>query len=198
MKKKMIFIMIFVLGIIIVSILLIFGNNIWGLNSENIQGVYDKEIKILNNNFPSDIIVYGEDVGFDDKLNFRTVSELSEDSLKSNSEYRYTFLVINDREGKLKITDEEFQLCKKMCEDHNLNFYYIGSQYLLHLKDFGFHDGLYADDSCGIGYVISPFGYATIQGIWTMTEEEYYLNSPELLGQILACSFVDDVIKMMN
>ncbi len=164
----------------------------------SVAGSYDKEIKVLNESFPSDIIVYGEDVGFHEALNYRTIEEISEENLTSDTKYKYTFFVINDRGGKLEITDEELKLCKKMCDEHNMNFFYIGTQYLEHLQAFGFHRGLYTDDACGVGYVQGEMGHTTIQGLWTTTEEMYYSKNPELLGQLLAYSFVDDVIKMLN
>ena len=197
-KKKFALLFTALFALIIISVLVIVFSGSLEVSSENAEGTYDDEIKILNDNYPSDIIVYGEDVGFDENLNFRTITELSSASLTSDPKYKYTFLVINDREGKLNITDDEFQLCKELCDEQNLNFFYIGEQYLSHLKDFGFYDSLYADNLCGIGYVISPFGHTTLQGVWTTTEEEIYPDNPELLGQILAYAFVDNVIRMMN
>lgn len=168
------------------------------VSSEEAEGIDDDEIKILNDNYPSDIIVYGEKIEFSAELNFRTITEISEDNLISDSKYKYTFFVINDREGKLNISDNEFELCKKMCDEYNMNFFYIGEQYLTHLKDFGFYNNLYMEDILGIGYVISPYGHTTIQGFWSSTEEEHYSNNNELLGQVLIYAFVDNVIKMVN
>lgn len=197
-KKKLTLVFTAVFAGIIIFVLVIVFSGSLAVSPENAVGIYDDEIKILNDNYPSDIIVYGEDVGFDEDLKFRTISELSRASLTSASKYKYTFLVINDRKGELSITDDEFQLCKELCDEQNLNFFYIGEQYLYHLKDFGFYDSLYADNLCGIGYVVSPFGHTGMEGFWTETEEELYSDNPRLLGQVLAYAFVDNVIRMMN
>lgn len=201
MKKRILFFIFLLIGLGVVVIALIFGSKLFespNTSGSVIESLYDNEIKVLNDSYPSDIIVYGEDVGFDSKLKFRTITEITESNLTSDSKYKYTFFVINDREGKLNISDEEFTLCKKMCDGKNMNFFYIGEQYLSHLKNFGFYDSLYADNLLGIAYVIAPTGFATIQGFWTTEEEEHYQGNSGLLGQILAYAFVDDVIKMMN
>lgn len=163
----------------------------------NVVGSYDKEIKILNESYPSDIMVYGEDVGFDERLIYRTIDTLTEENLKSESKYKYSFLVINDRSGNLKITDEEFELCKMMCDEFDMNFYYIGEQYLTNLKNFGFCRGLYRDDLRGLAYVIIPNTkeHADVQGFWTTAEEDIITKNPGLLGTALTYSFVDNVIR---
>ncbi len=168
------------------------------LNEETAYSTYDTEIKILNESYPSDIIVYGEDVGFDSGLKFRTINEIKEEHFTQDSNYKYTFFVINDRGGTAKITDEEFELIKRVCDEKNINFFYIGKQYLEHLKDFGFYDQLYSTDPCGCAYIISPYGRTGIDGVWTSTEEMVYANNPRLLGEILACTFVGNVIRSMN
>lgn len=195
MKKKLSSILL----IVTISALVIFVVIMKLSSSPKENGsVYENEIKVLNQSYPSDIIVFGEDVGFDPSLQYRTISELKEENLISESKYVYTFLVINDHAGKLNITDEQFKLCKKMLDEKKVNFYYIGKQYLSKLKDYGFYDALYGDDYCGIGTVISPFGTAPIQGLWREEDEEHFKENPGLLGQILAISFVDNVIRPMN
>lgn len=200
-KKKILIVLLFIIGFAVLAVAVLALGSLLGTPISSDDGgtaIYDNEIKVLNDNYPSDIIVFGEDVGFNSKLKFRTITEITEENLTSDSQYKYSFFVINDREGKLNISDEEFELCKKMCDENNLNFFYIGEHYLARLKNFGFYDGLYADNLLGIGYVITPTGHAAIQGFWTTEEEEHYHNNPDLLGQLLALSFVNDVIKMLN
>ena len=159
---------------------------------------YEKEITILNDNFPSDIIIYGEDVLFDNRLKYRTVSELTESTLNSGSEFKYSFLVINDRSGNLKISDEEFILCKRLCDQKGQNFVYLGEQYLSHLQDFDFCQGLYQDNLRGIAYIRDPMGHHAVQGFWTATEEEYSEMNQGLLGQVLVYVFVNLTINKLN
>lgn len=169
------------------------------INSTSSVCNYEDEIKILNERFISDIIVYGEDVNFDKALNYRTITSITDDNLKSDSKYKYSFFIINDRTGNLKITDDEFMLCKKVCDENNINFYYIGKQYLEHLQEFGFHSGLYRDDLCGIGYILKPvIGRSVLQGIWSTTEEEISKKNKGLLGQLLAVSFVNNIIRVFE
>lgn len=181
-------------AIIVFLVVLISRNEL--LEEDSVQ--YEDEINVLNVNFPSDIIVYGEEVGFDSKLKYREITDITEENLTSDSKYKYTFLVINDREGKLDITEEDLALCKKMCEKKDMNFFYIGEKQLENLKTAGFYSLSSSDDVMGIGYVISPTGNVSVQGFWSSIEEEHSKKNSGLLGQILVYEFVDDVIKMMN
>lgn len=200
MKKKILIITLIVLSFVIFAgAIIVGGRYLLAPNSgKGTKGIYKKEIKILNESYPSDIIVFGEDVGFDPTLKFRTITKITEENLTSDKKFKYTFFVINDRAGKLNITDEEFLLCKRLCEENDLNFFYIGTQYLEKLKELGYYDYFYSEGQCGFGYIISPFGNDIIEGMWTTTEEEIYKRNPNLLGQILTYEFVYKVIGMMN
>lgn len=166
----------------------------------NIIDSYDEAIVNLNENYPSNIILYGEEIDFRSELNYRTIETISKESLTSDEKYEYTFLVINDRHGNLKITDEKIKELKTLVDEMNISFYYIGQQYLPNLKEAGFYSNVYNDDYYGIGYVEAPTekGHASVHGLWTSVEEEHYKNNVELLGQVLVYSFVDDVIKKLN
>jgi hypothetical protein len=159
---------------------------------------YEEYIHLLNNTYPSDIIVYGEDVGFRPDLNHRVITGITRENLISDPKYQYSFFVINDRNGTLIITDEEFGLCKIIAEENRQSFYYIGQHYIPKLREQGFFtEYLFNDDYHGIAYVISPneTGHADIHGVWTSEEEEMYLTHKDVLGQALVRSFVRHVIK---
>lgn len=193
--KKRLFIFFFSLSFLVVSIsVLVFFLQ----TNEAPSSDYANEIRVLNESFPSDIIVYGEDVGFDSTLNFRTISSITEETLTSDSKYLYTFLVINDRTGTVSITEEELELCKKFCDENNMNFYYIGEQYLDQINEICFSYGMISPNAKSAAY-INAYGIQTpLHGIWNIEDEEYLESNPGLLGQILAISFVDHVIKTLN
>lgn len=188
-----------ILAVIIPIVLVVGSKNRNKIDKATDLCNYSDEIRILNENFPSDIVVYGEDVNFDQSLNYRVITQISEENLKCDKKYKYSFFVINDRSGNLEISDEEFALCKRLCDEKDINFYYIGEHYLAHLEEFGFHSGLFRDDLCGIGYVLKPaVGRSVVQGIWSRTEEEMAAQNDKLLGQILVMSFVNNVIRAFN
>jgi len=179
----------------------IFLPKLFNSNSGVSENSYNGYIKVLNDSYPSDIIVYGEDIGFRSTLNYRVITEINEENLTSDPKYQYSFFVINDRSGSLKITDREFALCKKLADENNQSFFYIGQQYVQKLREFDFYDQLLTDQGSyyGVAYVISPFepGHGMVHGFWMSTEEEHYLTNNELLGHILTLHFVD-TIKRFN
>lgn len=192
-KRLLIFFFCFVVFAILILILCLFLQNNAEFSSD-----YANEIRVLNESFPSDIIVYGEDVGFDATLNFRTISSITEENLTSDPKYLYTFLVINDRTGTVTITEEDLELCKKFCDENNLNFYYIGEQYLGLMNKIGFTYGLISPNTKSVAYVNAYGTQTAVHGLWNIEDDEYLDSNPGLLGQILAVSFVDHVIKTLN
>ena len=160
---------------------------------------YDEAIFILNENYPSEILVYGNDVGFREAVKYRAIEALSEEDFNLNtSSYKYHFLVINDINNDLSISKEDFIRCKKYADENKLNFYYIGKQYLDLLRELQFYGMGGNEENRGIAYVISPIGRDSYVGIWTTDDETYLEIRPEILGELLAFSFVDDVIKKMS
>ena len=199
-RRKTIIIVSIITGLIALIVLTVFiAPLLFGL-PQNFKDSYEQSIYVLNENYPSDIVVLGDDVGFRDKLKYRQITEMTEENLRSEDSFKYTFFVINDRKGTLTLTDEDFALCKKIVDEKAISFYYIGTQYLPQLKKHGFFENEFTDDYMGIAYVLAsnPSGRASIHGLWTSLEEENFLINSELLGEVLVYSFVDDVIKKMS
>lgn len=168
--------------------------------NEAFKDSYDEAIYILNNSHPSRIYVYGDDVHFRDTLNYKNISTLDIAQFEKDAQYEYTFLVINDRSGKTPLNDNQCADLKKISDEKHLNVYYIGDKQLDKMKKAGFYRSEYADNYYSIAYICTPMepGHMALHGVWTTTEEEYIQKNPELLGDILANSFVDDVIKKFN
>lgn len=185
-----------ILGLVAAFLLFVYPS----IAQNDILDSYDEAIVILNEKYPSDIVLYGEEIDFRSELNYRTIETLSKETLISDEKYEYTFLVINDRQGNVKLTDEKIKELKILVDEMNISFYYIGQQYLSNLKEAGFYSNVFNDDYHGIGYVVSPTekGHASVHGLWTSVEEEHYKSNIELLEQVLVYSFIDDVIKILN
>lgn len=200
MKKKTVLIVLGIVSIIIASAIVVklYCDRDEGLeinsNVTYIDASYcanPNDIRALNESYPSDIILYGEDGIFHESLNYRVIDKISESELISEPKFKYTFFVIVDREGKLNITDDEFRIVKNVCDNHNVNFYYIGEQYLDKLVQLGFTSELFYDNTRGIGYEIRPTGeMCEVEGFWSELEEEIYLKNRGLLGEILTREFV--------
>ena len=77
---------------------------------------YDKNIVIVNENFPSDIVIYGEEIKFREELKYRNIDKIDEANMIQDS-YEFRFLVINDRLGNVVLTKEDAALILELITD---------------------------------------------------------------------------------
>ncbi len=156
---------------------------------------YDRDIIVLNENYPTDIIIYGEDIPFRKELITRKINNISKEVLTTDKNYQV--LVISDLSGILEISDEELLIVKDALLKFELDFYYLGTEKMARLKDLGF----YEDDWSSDDYCFSSIKYegrrAYFAGIWAKRDVEITNNNKETLGEILVDQFVS-VIRSNN
>ena len=101
---------------IVVAILIV------SLNRPHLTNSAERNTILLNETFPSDIIVYGEDFYVPDyykDVKYRRVTSLNETTLASSDDFIYSFIVIIDSEGKLILSDEELDLIKRLIDERD-------------------------------------------------------------------------------
>jgi hypothetical protein len=160
---------------------------------------YDQDIIVINKNFPSEILLYGDDIHFREAVKYKKIDDIDDATLKTDKTFKYHFLIVNDLNNNLKITEDDFIRLKKHADENQLNFYYIGEQYLNVLRELGFYGVAYNDENRSVAYTISPYPpemYSYV-GIWTTNEEAALTINPEILGELLVYSFAH-VIKTIN
>ena len=108
--KKKNTIIIFVLGIILL-ITAFFGIKM--LISKEPEGgndTYDDNIEILNEIHPVKILVYGEELYFRDTLKYEKITSISAEVLElDENAYERVVLVINDLNGTVELTEEDYE-----------------------------------------------------------------------------------------
>jgi hypothetical protein len=162
------------------------------------SGGENGDVKLVNENYPTEIIVYGDIVEFDHGFVARYIDSISIENLTSDEKYMFSVLVINDLEGNAPVSDEEMQIIKEMFDEENLNLYYFGTNLLGPLKEYGFYSDTLQPTDMSIAQVHEPQGsIVSIYGIWnTYLDEGYHTKNSKLLGQGLIRSIVYDIIKM--
>ena len=197
MKKKKILIpiaIVFSLAIISVIIFLVSKYDIFTMKTKD---GYSKSITILNENYPSDIIVYGEHIDFGE-LKHREIKFIDGKSLNSKPEYKYQFVIINDRNNNVEMTDDELLLIKQYIIEKKYNFYYLGTALLPKLKELGIGKDLITPNVQGVA-VVNKYGneIVTLDGVWTAESESCFKQNPKILANVLAFSFTG-VIESNN
>ena len=137
MKRKLLII----LGIVFVIVVaLIVSAVILSMEDDEADG-YDQAAEGLRVDFNADIMVYGEDAGLRDTVTYRTIDEVSEETLKSGDEHTYKAIILYDYKGTMEISDEELLLIKEYVEEKAYDMFYIGKNYLDDFKRLGFTVG---------------------------------------------------------
>ncbi len=147
MKKKIIIVSVSIILAIVVTSIAIVVSYI-----KNGGDGYDMAAEGLDVEFDADIIVYGEEPGFRDILKYRTIDEISEETLDSSSEHGYRAIVLYDRKGTMSVTDEELLIIKKYVEEYGYDMIYIGKNYLDDFERLGFTVGC-AEDAYSFEYI---------------------------------------------
>ena len=151
---------------------------------------YDKNIVIVNENFPSDIVIYGEEIKFREELKYRNIDKIDEANMIQDS-YEFRFLVINDRLGNVVLTKEDAALILELIMQRRLmGFYYIGTEKLNMLKDSGIIQNELSSSACAFctGYAHGFLKY----GIeWLYKNDELAIRqNDEFLGDVLLSHIV--------
>lgn len=160
--------------------------NIFKDNNDPEMDTYDLEIQVVMTSYPTDIVVYGQDIEFRNSLQYRLNPEINDDGLATIKEYQA--IILNDQDGNLEITDEELLLIKSYTIDGSSDFFYIGTKELDRLSLLGF--GSAAENDASLT-VINYYGRKiTFEGVWSNAEVEHSKNNPELLGMIIISHIV--------
>ena len=141
--------------------------------------------KSLNETFPSDVMIYGEDIDFKGIVNPRKINDLSEESLLANKNTDHRFLLIVDRENKLDLSVDELKKAKGilMNKDNGFSYYYIGKEGVGKMAEAGLVEKVYGADACAVGsrsYPHEEYNYRMhSEGFWTTKEEAEYKEALE-------------------
>jgi hypothetical protein len=136
---------------------------------------YDKAITILTTSHPTQIIEYGEPIGFRDRLPVKKISSITHEALTNGSEeYERTVLIVNDSEGNTVITSDELNIIMQLVESCKLDFFYIGTSKQDTIKAYGIRnpdDGeiIVAEQQRSLALAFCRFGSIPvfIDSLWT-------------------------------
>ena len=98
----------------------------------------EEDIMIATQTYPTQILIYGNKIDFDSKLNITYINEISKDSLKFDNNFSYQYIIINDLDDQINISDKELTLIGEIVRSNkHCNFIYLGSKELYKIKNSG-------------------------------------------------------------
>ncbi len=103
-------------------------------------GEYDAYV--IREKYRADIIWIGPEAEYWEwQIPIRFEKEISEDMLKARKGYPYVYVVINDLDGSVHISDDEYLLIKEyLTKNERYSFAYFGEKDLKRLSDLGFFE----------------------------------------------------------
>ena len=152
---------------------------------------YDEAIIIINENYPTDLIVYGDEIEFRDNFEYRVVSDFSEESLESSDEYSYRFLVVINVTGNMEFSDEELSSLLVYLRENNYGFFYFGSTGLDSFQRCNYFDSDLDPSSEGFGLVNYYGQEMVVQGFWSEYDANVNDSNPETLPSIILFNVVE-------
>lgn len=192
MRKKILWVIGSIFG---ATLLLVISFVAYGyMTMQSLEGdTYDKNIVIVNENFPSDIMIYGEEMKFREKLRYRNIDKIDEGNVIQDS-YEFRFLVINDRVGNVVLTEEDTSLILELIMQRRLmGFYYIGTEKLNMFQDCGIIQNELSSSACAFctGY---SYGFLKYGIEWLYKSDELAIKqNDEFLGNALLNHIVSSI-----
>ncbi len=91
---------------------------------------YQRIALMMADTYPTDLVILGEAPVFEEvNVSFRTVDSITEDTIKTASPCEYTFLVINDLDDTVTMTDEAVALLREKIATDTFCLFYLGEKY---------------------------------------------------------------------
>lgn len=102
---------------------------------------FEYDAYFVREKMPTDIIWIGAWEGFDFEIPVRFEAGVSDEELKIRNGYTKAYVVINDLDGSLNITDEEYELLfQYLLNDSRYNLMYLGTNRLAYVVELGGYD----------------------------------------------------------
>jgi len=147
--------------------------------------------------YPTELIVYGDDLNLDPACHVRKIDAITEENLKIDDAFLFFVLVINDIDENAPISDAELKLIISIVDQGNLSLYYFGKRLIKPIISEGNYitDDIMTTDM-SIARVHEPYGSLCVLGVWTDELQEIYeTQRPDIFQETFLGSVVRDVIK---
>ena len=191
MKKKLILTISIILLVLVILLVFRFTalNELFSGDAEDGMDDYDKRIEVFNNVYPTDIVIYGEDIPFREALITRKITEITEESLET--EKKFQIVVISDLDGTATVTKEELELLLSYLKQGKCDVYFLGVELFDDMVSAGFSDEMLDENDLAAGFFLEDNVIWTSSGIWTVSDRQESNDNRILFSQILVAVWAD-------
>lgn len=149
---------------------------------------HDANVSMINEKFPTDIILYGEDIFFCKHFEIIKINYITEDSFSTQKQNQ--IIILSDLNGSLSISDQELLNIKEKIFAYELDFYYLGTKELERLHLLGFYEKPREELDLCLSIVSSNHQLLHFNGIWTSEN----FNNHDDLSKALINQFTKVII----
>lgn len=154
--------------------------------------------KSIFETYKTEVIVYGDEILLDEGCVVRQIDNISNENIIPTSDFQYTFLILNDIDGELDLSDESILTIKENIDNNGLRMFYFGKDYLDKFVELGVFHQPFLEPDMSLGVVFERNIKTEVVGTWTEELNEMYLSGDtELLIEMIMFE-ITDTIKVDN
>jgi len=99
-------------------------------NKEPAESSNEMDAKIIRDNH-MDVMLYGEEIDLNTAvIRFRKLNSISSETLKGPDGTRFSYLVINDLDGSITLSEDEIKIVDDYLQTPGVGLLYLGKKYL--------------------------------------------------------------------
>ncbi len=144
-----------------------------------------QDIEIASKIHPTKILVYGDKIDFDKKIDVEYINKINRYSLKFDDKYSFQLIIINDLNNNLSLSNKEWSIINSAVKrDKRCNFIYLGLKEFSKIKELQIVSDAanFEKSDLSIGLFHYNDVLMTVGGTFT-TDDEVSLISKEILHE---------------
>jgi hypothetical protein len=153
-------------------------------NDKNERTSIENAIKAMEELYPTDIILYGNDIYFKTKPDYRRVESLNKETLAGDKKYSYTVVIINDLDNSINLDADTITLLKQSMGNDGFSLIYLGERYKTTWDAPGLPIAYSEGNLCYMYYSVGGKQKENI-GAWKKSDQESLKQYPNMLGDVI-------------
>lgn len=171
----------FIFIIVIIGVLLFYFKN---QNLEDELTTVEQERFIVTQTYPTQFVIYGDAIEFHDSISVRYVDQINEENLEIEDDFLYEMIIINDLQGNINLSNEEWEIISKYVKsDNRYSFYYLGNKEIEQIYNLGIISSLdlWGQNDLSIGLTHEGNQLVTVFGTYSVNAK--FLISEALIHE---------------
>jgi len=148
---------------------------------------YNQDIVLVNTNFPTDIVIFGEDIYFRPAVKYRRIDKITRESLAYDADkFHRLVLVISDLGSTVQLEEEDYKIIKELLDADMIDYYYFGTSKVEDIIKYQLWEVRTITDGQIYGFGVGKYYNGKVQfTLFDKSDAEAAAVNKEYLGQII-------------